>query len=115
MIVEIFARTRGNGGIFAKRTMLNEQRYPMQDAILRRKQVENFEIGCIEFIAIRKAIGITRACPFPCKVEDLCAIESLSIVVMDFPQAKLGSLNDFLRTMPQLYSSLLTGITLAIV
>lgn len=36
MIVEIFARARGNGGIFVKRTMLNEQRYPMQDALLRR-------------------------------------------------------------------------------
>ena len=34
---------------------------------------------------------------------------------MDFPQAKLGSLNDFLRTMPQFHASLLTGIALTIV
>ena len=51
----------------------------------------------------------------PLPTAALCAIESLSIVVMDFPQAKLGSLNDFLRTMPQFHASLLTGIALAIV
>lgn len=80
--------------------VLNQYRDPVQYAETRSFQIQFFESLGIEMIDVREAIAVIGGtCPLHREFYVFRAIESLTIVVVQFSLSEFGFFHDVLRTV----------------